>query len=69
MVKGVFVQMFECVNMCAIHCHLPSGILAKEISHEVKIMASKQGWSGASADGWLCFELQGPFRALCPSDQ
>lgn len=32
-------------------------------------MASKQSWSGVSADGWVCFELQGPSGALSPSDQ
>ncbi len=61
--------VFVCVNIRVIHCHLSSCILAKEISHAVKIMASKQVKSGVSADGCVCFELQGPFRALCPTDQ
>lgn len=56
-----------------IYRHLFSGILAEGFffffPNEARIIASKQGRSGVTADGWECFELQGPFRALCCSDQ
>lgn len=55
-----------------IYCHLFSSILAEDFfffPNEARIMASKQGRSGVTADGWECFELQGPLRALCCSDQ
>lgn len=55
--------------MHVIHCHLSSGILAEDISHVVKTMVSKCGKSSVSPDKWVCFELQTPFRALCPYDQ
>lgn len=65
----VYAQLSECVTMHVIHCHLSSGILAKNISHVVKTMVSKCGKSSVSADKWVCFELQTPFRAFCPYDQ
>lgn len=40
--RRLYSQMSECVNACAIHCHLSSGVLAKAIPHVVKIIASKQ---------------------------
>lgn len=52
-----------------IHCHLSSGLLPKTISHAVRTMVRKCAKSSVSADKWVCFELQTPFRALCPYDQ